>query len=117
MVPSLKEVSKLHSPELIFLCETKNEKHFLEKIAKKIGYENNFVVNPIGMDAGLATFWNKELIVEKILFTPLMIEVKLNFVNERQSGGVFACMPVLIKRKEGINGKSLVRGNICGVQK
>ena len=65
-VPQLKEIINLHSPNLIFLCETKNQKNAMEKIRKRINYEKCFVVDALGKAGGLTLFWNNELDVEYI---------------------------------------------------
>ncbi|XP_071921847.1 uncharacterized protein [Coffea arabica] len=49
----------------------------MKKFKKRVNYDNIFVVNPIGKAGGLAIFWNKDLKIDKILFTKFTIEVKI----------------------------------------
>ena len=81
-IPCLKEVIHLHSPDIIFLCETKNPKKFLNGFRRKIGYEEMVLVEPVGKAGGLAVFWKNTTNVLDVLFTPFTIELLLNDDNE-----------------------------------
>lgn len=45
-IPQLKELSKLHSPGVVFLAETKNKKVVLDKVSRQLGFENLCTVEP-----------------------------------------------------------------------
>ena len=76
-VPQLEEVVRLHSPDLIFLAETKNKKAFMNKIKMKLKYDSLFVVDPIGRASGMAVMWKKELVIRKVLYTNFTIELQV----------------------------------------
>lgn len=101
-VPSLKEVCNLHSPNLVFLSEMKNQKNIMEKIKKRIKYDNIFVVNPSSKAGGLAIFWNCDLKIDKILFTDFTIEVK---VAANLESGSWWCICVYGNSKVAIRQK------------
>ncbi|XP_071918974.1 uncharacterized protein [Coffea arabica] len=73
-VSQLEEVVRLHSPELVFLAETKNKKFVMNKIRMRLRYDSLFVVDPIGRAGGLAVIWRKDLEVKRVLFTDFTIE-------------------------------------------
>ena len=58
-IPQLKEVIHLHSPSVVFLCETKNKERYMKQVQNRIKFEHSFVVNPKGRAGGLALFWNE----------------------------------------------------------
>lgn len=81
-IPCLKEVIHLHSPNIIFLCETKNQKKFLNGFKRKIGFEEMALVDPVGKAGGLAVFWKKATNVLDVLSTPFTLELMLNIDND-----------------------------------
>lgn len=81
-IPYLKEVIHLHSPDIIFLSETKNKKNFMNKVLKQIGFDDLFCIDPIGKSGGLSVMWKKETQIEKILFTQFTIELKFPAFND-----------------------------------
>ena len=74
-VSQLREVVRLHSPELVFLSETKKKKSYLNKVKQWIKFDNVFVMDPVGIAGRLAVLWKKELVIKKILFTSFTIVV------------------------------------------
>ena len=58
-IPQLKEVLHLHSPSIVFLCETKNKEWYMKQVQKRIKIEHSLVVNPKGRTGGLALFWKE----------------------------------------------------------
>ena len=76
-VSQLEEVVRLHSPELVFLAETKNKKFFMNKIRMRLRYDSLFVVDPIGRAGGLAVLWRRDLVVKRVLFTDFTIELNV----------------------------------------
>ncbi|XP_071923061.1 uncharacterized protein [Coffea arabica] len=76
-VSQLEEVVRLHSPELVFLAETKNKKYVMNKIRMRLRYDNLFVVDPIGRAGGLAVVWRKDLVVKRVLSTEFTIELNV----------------------------------------
>ena len=57
-VPQLKEVLHLHSPGVLFLSETKNQKKFMKNVQKKLNFDESAVVDSVGRVGGLALFRN-----------------------------------------------------------
>ncbi|XP_071933546.1 uncharacterized protein [Coffea arabica] len=77
----MEEVVRLHSPEIIFLAETKNKKTVMNKIKRTLKYDSLFVVDPIGdMNDILSSEekWGGRLRSES------SFRVFRNFVNDNQ---------------------------------
>ena len=71
-VPHLKEYKRLLSPELMFLCETKNRKQYMEKIQKILNYEHSYIVESMERAGGMVLYWSahtKVLQVQHMAFT------------------------------------------------
>ncbi|XWS16503.1 hypothetical protein CRYUN_Cryun34aG0093900 [Craigia yunnanensis] len=59
-VDALKEHKKNYDPNIIFLMETRNRKEAMEKVRKKVKFENSYYIDLDGMSGGLALCLNKE---------------------------------------------------------
>lgn len=55
---------KNQKPQCLFLIETKSRDVTIEKISRKLGYYNSFIVDPIGSTGGLAFLWTDEVNVQ-----------------------------------------------------
>ncbi|XP_027067539.1 uncharacterized protein [Coffea arabica] len=62
-ISQLKEVLHLHFPNIMFLCETKNQERYMKQVQKRVNFENRFVVNPKGRAGGLALFWKEDVVL------------------------------------------------------
>lgn len=47
--------------KVIFLCETKNRRRYLENIMRHLGCYDLYTVEPIGIGGGLALMWKEEI--------------------------------------------------------
>ncbi|XP_010431586.1 PREDICTED: uncharacterized protein LOC104715920 [Camelina sativa] len=58
----IEEMHKMYSPSFMFLCETKNDRSFMEDKQTSLGYDNLFTVEPKGNnnDGGLALFYSND---------------------------------------------------------
>ena len=63
-IKALKELKSKYRPCLVFLMETRNEEEVMERLRKKMRYENRYYVNPEGLSGGLALWWNNEVEVK-----------------------------------------------------
>ncbi|MDV3200531.1 MAG: endonuclease/exonuclease/phosphatase family protein [Pigeon pea little leaf phytoplasma] len=59
-VHNIKEIGKSHSPEVLFLCETKNNTLMVTEQCHKLGFNMVHCVSPQGMAGGLALAWKEE---------------------------------------------------------
>lgn len=50
-----------HKPTVIFLMETKVLKYKLDCLKVKLGFQNLFFVDGVGLSGGLAMFWRENL--------------------------------------------------------
>jgi hypothetical protein len=51
---------KERRPNFVFLMETMCSKQYMDQIKLRLGFDNLFVVDPVGRSGGLALLWNKE---------------------------------------------------------
>lgn len=73
----LRSMVQLHSPDFIFLSETKNKQKKLESVRRSIGMKNGFWLDPIGLSGGLGIFWNDSVCFEVSKFGSFFIDVKV----------------------------------------
>ncbi|KAK9265469.1 hypothetical protein L1049_012595 [Liquidambar formosana] len=57
-VAQVRTLVSIYKPDFIFIMETKANNDKINKIAKKIGFDNHFVVPGEGLSGGLWIFWN-----------------------------------------------------------
>ncbi|TXG63812.1 hypothetical protein EZV62_010806 [Acer yangbiense] len=76
-VAALKKLVKKHSPDLIFLSETKMERNRAEKIREALGYKGGFGVDSIGSSGGLLLLWNEDCNVSVQSFSVGHIDVRI----------------------------------------
>ncbi|KAK8507800.1 hypothetical protein V6N11_045982 [Hibiscus sabdariffa] len=85
-VGALKNASFKFHPSIIFLSETKRKRGYLEKIKRKLKYDNSFYVDLIGRAGGLALWWTSnprrsegDAILEKLDRSLSSVEWSLSF--------------------------------------
>ncbi|GLT60633.1 hypothetical protein SLA2020_333910 [Shorea laevis] len=63
-VRNLRDLCFKYQPDLVFLCETKQQTPLLEKHRRKLGFDHGEYFSPQGRAGGLALWWRKELQVQ-----------------------------------------------------
>ncbi|KAH7840407.1 hypothetical protein Vadar_016441 [Vaccinium darrowii] len=81
----LKEFSRLHSPSLFFLSETKNGVTRLEVVKRALGMDGSLWVDPVGSAGGLALFWKGNHTVELQRMCSWFIDVKILDIDNNRS--------------------------------
>lgn len=76
-VQRLKEIRKMHFPELLFLTETKKQCKYLEGLKVEPVYNHLCIVDPIGRSGGLALLWKKSYEVEILMSNKRVIDCKV----------------------------------------
>lgn len=66
-----------HSPQFIFLSETKLSKAAAERLRVKLGYDGCLAVDRVGLSEGLALFWKDDVEFNVGSFSRFHIEVKI----------------------------------------
>ncbi|KAG5550632.1 hypothetical protein RHGRI_015544 [Rhododendron griersonianum] len=74
-VSQLKEMCRLHSPQLVFLSETKNQLCRIDFVRNFVRMDNVLVVEPTGIAWGLAVLWKRGLNVSLVRRSSFFIEV------------------------------------------
>lgn len=79
----LKEFCRIHSPQLVFLSETKNQFCRVDFIRKFVGMDCSQIVNPVGTAGGLAVLWKSDLKVSIIHSSSFFVDV---LITDDESG-------------------------------
>ncbi|PRQ58940.1 putative endonuclease/exonuclease/phosphatase [Rosa chinensis] len=73
-VQTLREVTRSHSPAFVFLSETHQSYHFVDKVRRQFGYSKGFNVEPIETAGGLSLWWKPE-------FSVSILDYSMHFVD------------------------------------
>ena len=65
-------------PKIVFLMETKLEKILMERIGRKIQFNNIFVVPHVNMAGGLALLWREEINLDIQTYSDRHIDAFIN---------------------------------------
>ena len=76
-IPQLKEANNLLSPNLIFLCETKNKAQYMEQVKRRLHFEGCYVVEAMKRSGGMALLWHDDIKIKRIQHTSFTIEVQI----------------------------------------
>ncbi|KAK4268485.1 hypothetical protein QN277_025138 [Acacia crassicarpa] len=71
-VRNLKEECFRKKPHIVFLMETKQKARYLRKVRRRCGFNEEWLVDPIGISGGLALWWADSIKVD-ILFSSINI--------------------------------------------
>ena len=63
-VHELATICQSHSPNLVFLCETRQKAEKMRRIRDRLGLKGFCGVDTEGMSGGLALFWHESYVVE-----------------------------------------------------
>ncbi|KAF2300934.1 hypothetical protein GH714_018432 [Hevea brasiliensis] len=73
-VRALRELIVKHSPSIVFLMETKKKRKYLESVRRKLGFTNEFYVDPCGLSWGLALWWTEETQISVLNACPNFVD-------------------------------------------
>ena len=76
-VRRLRNLQVKHSPDIVFLMETKNQDDDVFKNYEKTPYTNHFMVPPIGLSGGLALSWKDHVELDILDSSPNFIDTKI----------------------------------------
>ncbi|XP_071905749.1 uncharacterized protein [Coffea arabica] len=66
-IPHLREVINLSSPNILFLCETKNRSKYMEKVKNILKFDEAVIVESMNRAGGMALFWKEEIKIKQVL--------------------------------------------------
>ncbi|XP_072094138.1 uncharacterized protein [Arachis hypogaea] len=98
-VYNIKVINKTHSPEVLFLCETKNNSSTVECVLRRCGFNSMFTVEPIGMAGGYVIAWKAEIIMQIVEHDSFFIYFKM---EDRQGKMKWEVIGVYLHTEEGI---------------
>lgn len=75
---NLKEVCRIKNPHLVFLMETKQKHKIVSKLRRRCGFEEEWIVDPVGLSGGLALWWKSELVVNILHSSQFIIHVAVS---------------------------------------
>lgn len=85
-IAQLKELIRLHFPDMVFVCETKQTRGFMSAVCKKLKFGNRWDVwNPIGRKGGLLLAWKDTISIKRIWSTDYCIEVQVEFEDSKDN--------------------------------
>lgn len=58
-VQNLRALVAREKPNVMFLMETKNRETVIQRLRKRLNFQNFFIVNPVGIAGGLAVLWEE----------------------------------------------------------
>ncbi|KAK4268822.1 hypothetical protein QN277_022056 [Acacia crassicarpa] len=64
-------------PHVVFLMETKQKPGYVRKIRRRCGFEEEWLVNPVGKSGGLALWWSDILTVNILFSSPNIIHTSV----------------------------------------
>ncbi|KAK9032518.1 hypothetical protein V6N11_056778 [Hibiscus sabdariffa] len=83
-VRSLKDVVSKFQPCLVFICETKKKKKYVEKLQRSNKFCQGFYVDPTGIAGGLALWWTEEVKVTILNYCKNYIDVSITYRNSEE---------------------------------
>lgn len=101
-VRDLHQLVKEKRPSIVFLMETLVSQSYMERICKRLQFDNIFVVNPTGRSGGLALLWLNDYNIEIFNFSKSHINVLIKDVGgiEKWKSTGFYGQPDTAKRRE-----------------
>ena len=81
-VRHLREIRGQYFPEVIFLCETKKKRDYLENIVGHLGYFDLHTVEPQGRSGGLALLWKDSVSIKIIQSDKRMIDALVTWQDK-----------------------------------
>lgn len=80
-IQHLREITQSHNPVIVFLSETHQHSHYVNKVRKKLGYYMCVNVDPIDTTGGLSLWWKPDVSIEVHLSTKNFIDTTVSFVQ------------------------------------
>ncbi|KAI5311399.1 PREDICTED: reverse mRNAase [Prunus dulcis] len=81
-VPNLVELTRLHSPDLVILLETKNKGRKLEFLKRRLDMPYMCAVDAHGFRGGLCAFWKDPQLVVLSKYSDCLIELLIHGVKK-----------------------------------
>ena len=73
-VRELRDLTKQYVPSVLCILETQIEGSRVENMAGSLGFNKSFVVSSSGRSGGLGIFWNEEIKLEIVGYSPYHID-------------------------------------------
>lgn len=88
----LKDVVRLHQPEILFLPEIKCEKRRMESLKNGLKFKNCLPIDSRGLSGGLCVFWSDEVVVSVRSFSPNHIDCNISWGDKQwRFSGIYGC--------------------------
>ena len=102
-IPQLREACNLLSPQMVFLCETKNRKQFMEKVRRQLRFDEGVVVESMNKAGGMTVMWSSKVRVLEVKTTVFTIDVHIMDTDNNEVWwfiGIYASTDDQIRSKQ-----------------
>ncbi|XP_072066997.1 uncharacterized protein [Arachis hypogaea] len=107
-IHTLKVICKSHSPEIVFISETKNQSQQVEAKLRVCGYENWHIVNPTGVAGGLVLAWKDNISVQIISSGEFFVAAEIKEVGSSE-------FEELTTMSQHLEGKVVIAGDFNAI--
>lgn len=80
-IRELHELCKAYQPAILFLMETRAPMGRIEKMKRRLKFQNCFAVDPIGLSGGLCILWKENVQIQIFQHTQNYIHSTVSFDN------------------------------------
>ncbi|KAK9030308.1 hypothetical protein V6N11_031736 [Hibiscus sabdariffa] len=99
-VRTLQNINFKYKAEIIFLCETKQKRIYLERIRMKMKLDNAFYVELKGIAGGLALWWSSKVKLSILGEDKNFIDTSISIHGEEDWFGTFIYAPSYMEEKQ-----------------
>lgn len=102
-IPQLREACNLLSPNVVFLCETKNRLQFMLTVKRKLRFDECVVVESMNKAGGMTVMWNNEVKVLDVQTTAFTMEIHIMDLDKNVDWwfiGIYASTDNLVRRNQ-----------------
>ncbi|KAI5316585.1 hypothetical protein L3X38_036292 [Prunus dulcis] len=70
-----------HRPPAVFLMKTKMRSNSIDGVRRRMGFDNCFNMDPVGVAGGLSLWWDNSVEIEVLFSTPNLIDSTIKILE------------------------------------